>query len=352
MTFDGVVRDLFDEAPPVFDHADAPADLDTTAQPNTTIAFTFADAGPTVGSPSGLASFDVRLTRQESPTTDYSWSINARPATSPTLTLTEPVGLKVCASARARDWYGNLSDWTRDVCTTARPAAPTPTPTPTPVPVPVPDALPLVTSTIGSPLYLATLGGSVIFTAHGSDAEGPVSYEVRSRTAGPGLLLGPWKSEALPAGTSSVSRRVGAGSQVCLSARAVDGARQVSGWSAERCTATPVDDRALAMRGRGARTRSSLAVGGTVAELRARGASLALSTKVVGRSVAIWVVKAPGQGGVDVQVGTRRVGHIDLRASSPRRQMVSFALPTAGGNVSLVSTSGRPARIDAVTNLR
>ena len=103
---------------------------------------------------------------------------------------------------------------------------------------------------------------------------------------------------------------------------------------------------------RGVRARSRIAVGGTFTELRGRGASLSPPTRVVGASVAVWVVKAPGQGRLAVRVGARRIGHIDLRANSPRRRMVSFALPEAGGRLHLVSTSSRPARVDAVTDLR
>jgi hypothetical protein len=77
-------------------------------------------------------------------------------------------------------------------------------------------------------------------------AGGPI--DVRWRTATRGHRLGTWSSppawQGLPTGPLAITGLID-GQTVCLSARAHDGAGNVSPWTNERCVAVALDDRAM-----------------------------------------------------------------------------------------------------------
>jgi len=109
------------------------------------------------------------------------------------------------------------------------------------------DAAAPAVSSVPLPAY--NLNSAVGLRYSGSDTgSGVVSYDVQYRRAAFNGSFGGYSTPAGWAGTTATIRTMpaAAGYTYCFQARARDAAGRVSPWSTERCTATPLDDRALA----------------------------------------------------------------------------------------------------------
>lgn len=177
---------------------------------------------------------------------------------------------------------------------------------------------------------------------------GPVTYDVRYRLAPYNGTFGTYRTWRFETTATSGVLSASPGT-TCLSVRGkASGA--VGAWSAERCTAVPVDDRSL--------TASSGWTNGTSTGFysntfrRATALNASLSLKVRGRSFALLVARGPGQGKIKVYLGSTYLGTWNLAASTVQRQVIIpvKTLSTVGtGTIKVVvATSGLKVLIDGV----
>lgn len=252
---------------------------------------------------------------------------------------------------------------------TPTPTAPAPTPT-TPVPTPTTPApttpaptTPVPTPTVVTPgdttapvsritrLASVTLGRAAVGTWAGTDAVGVGSYDLRLRTA---MWNKPFGSYAFPASLQktkavSVSLPLAAGAETCISVRARDAAGNVSAWSSDRCSARPLDDRALTAKGSWAKTKGNTLYLGTARTATAKGATLTRSGSLAGR-VALVASKGKGYGNVGVYYNGKLVKTVDLSAkrSSTKNVIVLPRLARAGTIGLKVLTTGKTVQVDGL----
>lgn len=300
-----------------------------------TPAWTYADPEVPHEPASGLASFDVRYRAYPAPA-DTAWveppqwqSLSEASVTS----VLNP-GQGRCFQARARDTNGNLSEWTEPACSY------------------VDDTPPVLDTADGSPALVPQVVGPLTYSFGARDDFEVASYDVGVRSAARGQDLGSWQTRWTGTRRTSVSMQAGPGTERCFRFRARDVAGNTSPWSPARCSTLPVDDSELTAKGRVARETNDIAIVGTYSELQQRGASLTLPGQT-GRTVAVWVIRGPYQGPVDVYAAGHRLGRINMTASWQRRALVQLtAAKPWSGPVRLVSVSGKLARIDAVAVIR
>lgn len=187
----------------------------------------------------------------------------------------------------------------------------------------------------------------------GAAGSGVASYDVRYRVApwngAFGSLVYPSTWQKTTATTKSVAAT--AGSTYCFSVRARDKVGNVSGWTAERCTARVLDDAALtAASGWRRYTGNSAYYLGTMTRSTAASASLSRSGAQVAR-VAVVATRCPTCGSVRVYVGTTLIGTISLYASTTQQRVV-IPLPKRAvvtGSVTFRTvTAGKVVEIDGM----
>ena len=149
----------------------------------------------------------------------------------------------------------------------------------------------------------------------GSDSGGPVdSFDVRYRSAPWNGAFGGYTTWLSGTTATTATLAGGAGRTYCFSARARAGLRE-SAWTAETCTAVPLDDRSLA-RSRGW-TRITGAAYYRSTAVRSYGFSRSLTrTGVVAKRVALVASTCPTCGSVKVYWNGVRVKTISLRSST------------------------------------
>lgn len=204
-----------------------------------------------------------------------------------------------------------------------------------------------------SALPAAVLGTSVTLTYGATDVSGVASYDIRMRYAR-------WSSSRY---TSYVQPRAWTGTTVrsitvspsigyeyCFSVRARDVFGNVSGWSAERCTLRPLDDRSLVAGAGWSRLSYSSAYSRTLSRSTTAGTSLTRSGAYV-RQVVLVVTTCPTCGSLDVYVGSTRIGSVGLYSSTTRTKQLRSVSATSlrSGTITLrVHTKGRPVIVDGL----
>jgi hypothetical protein len=244
------------------------------------------------------------------------------------------------------------------------PTPPTPTPTPpTPTPTPTPTATATATATLPTfdtvaptasftgPTRSTILTSSTVVSWRGSDNVGVASFDVRYRKAAwngqLGGFIAPSSLQATTAHSTVVA--LAAGSLYCFSVRARDAAGNVSGFGAQRCTARPLDDRALEASGKWAKTKGKVYYSGTVSASKAKGATLTRKGALAGR-MALVASTGKGFGKVGVLYNAKLVKTVNLSAKGTHNEVV-IALPrlAKAGTVQLkVLSSGKTVRVDGL----
>ncbi len=159
----------------------------------------------------------------------------------------------------------------------------------------------------------------------------------------------PWITASKVTGATFISR---GGTTYCFQATAHDRAGNAApGWSAPRCFALPLDDRAFERKGRWLqRSDAPDSFLDTYLESVQRGASLRRG--VVAKRIALLVGTCPRCGSVAVRWRGRVVKEISLRSTRTKaRKLVPIArFPAAERGVLkvVVTSSGRPVRIDGL----
>jgi WD40-like Beta Propeller Repeat len=214
------------------------------------------------------------------------------------------------------------------------------------------DATAPTVSTAALPSFLLT--SPLTFSYAAADASGVATYDVRYRRAG--WADAAFSAFASPAGWTGTTARtrtlaVAPGYEYCLSVRARDVIGNVSAWSAERCTAMPLDDRALARASSGwTSAASSSAYRGTLTRSVRTGTRLTRSGVRV-RRMAVVATTCPTCGSVDVFIGSTRLGTLRLTSAATRtRQMLLLPLRPSitAGTITLRTLSGRVVLVDGL----
>ncbi len=310
---------------------DTPAAVASTVPVAAAYGQTWGDASYGIESSSGTATVDVR-TRTRTVGSDWSdWTTAPQDGDTASATVDVEPGHGVCFSSRGVDRAGNTSDWSAPRCTTVDGAGPT-------------------NGRLSHPgrFALPDDNGRISFGYGATDDFGIASYDVQTRRAKPGHLLGGWVDRRTATTATRLSVPAPAGSEWCARFRARDLAGNVSSWSGARCTSVILDDRALAAWGPTARKTSSLALAHTVTVLRRKGAGAEGPGTQRGRTLAVWVLRGPGQGTMVVRVGDRRLARLATAAPTWRRTRVLLPMKRSGP-VRFSAAGGGPVRVDAFT---
>jgi hypothetical protein len=141
------------------------------------------------------------------------------------------------------------------------------------------------------------------------------------------------------------------GHTYCFSARARDGAGNVSAWSGATCTSLPVDDRGLSASSAWDRRTAASRYRRTISVSSRQGASLSKGS-VQARRLALLVDKCARCGTVKVFWNGSLLRSVDLRASSTRyRRIVTVArwhAPHTGAVKLRISSRGKRVAIDGL----
>ncbi|MCW2545528.1 MAG: hypothetical protein JWM40_3080, partial [Frankiales bacterium] len=163
-----------------------------------------------------------------------------------------------------------------------------------------------------------TLTSGIAFHYAGTDhGAGLFGYDVRYRRA---AFNGPFGAYAYPSGWqgTAATTEVGgatAGYTYCFSARAHDAVTNVSAWTADTCTVTPLDDRALAASTGWTRGPSSAYFASTVTSTKAKGRTLTRSS-VQTRRISLLATTCKGCGEIGVYWNNVLVRTLNLNAST------------------------------------
>lgn len=210
---------------------------------------------------------------------------------------------------------------------------------------------PTITTPYGPKVFVTA--GKATFRYGGSDSgSGVRSYDVRYRSATarsgfPATYVSPdgWTRRA----STSVTLTMKPGREYCVSVRSRDAAGNVSRWSADRCSAAPVDDRAL-RRGAGWKRDDGQAYFVSTSTAARRAGATLTYKGATARRIAVVGTTCSRCGKVAVYVGSRRVGTASFVSRSVRDRYVitvrSGGAPLTG-KVRLVVLSGTP-RIDGL----
>jgi hypothetical protein len=207
-------------------------------------------------------------------------------------------------------------------------------------------------SRLSAPAAIFTTAGHVVVSAIATDSGGGrvVGYRFRVRKAAWNGTFGGYALLGAESPTGRMTAGLATGFTYCFSSQARDGFKNLGAWSTERCTARPLDDRAL-RRSSGWTTSSSRALYGNSSSVATRqGATMTLSG-LRGGHLAVLATRCVGCGSLDVLVGNVKVATISLAARGTSYQAL-VALPPralrASTIVLRVSSSGKRVEIDGL----
>ncbi|WP_328996670.1 hypothetical protein OG394_18670 [Kribbella sp. NBC_01245] len=200
-----------------------------------------------------------------------------------------------------------------------------------------------------NPTFALTKAGTATVTYGATDPSGVASYDLRYRTAHYNGTFGAYANPRIGSKLTSLTLNLAAGYEYCFSVRARDSFGNLSGWSAERCFARPVDDRSLTAVGVWNRQTSSQFYLGTATATNRPGAALTRTVK--GKQVYVVATRCPGCGSVQVFYGGKLAGILYLYRPQTERQVL-LALPVSAtainGTVKLVTRNSQLVQIDGL----
>ncbi|HVF06006.1 MAG TPA: fibronectin type III domain-containing protein [Frankiaceae bacterium] len=202
-----------------------------------------------------------------------------------------------------------------------------------------------------TPLPAVALSGTARVTYSATDASPTgITYDVRYRAARHDSGFGPYRYPASWQGTAATTRGVTPmpGTTYCFGVRARDVDGNVTPWSGDLCTTTPVDDPELVPTAGWARRAHPETFGGTYSVSGRAGSTLTLPD-VRARRLSLVAIRCAVCGDVGVYVDGVLVRRWSLRApATAYRQVLSLDLGSLRtGTVTLKVLSGR-VHVDAI----
>lgn len=185
---------------------------------------------------------------------------------------------------------------------------------------------------------------------------GTTSFDGRYRRAS---ATGPFSSRVYPAGWQVTPARSMTifgvpGSMYCASARARDARPNLGGFSAERCSVVPLDDRALTASTGWTRASSTAYFLNTYTTTTRYGVKLTRTGLQTSR-ISLVATKCPSCGVVGVYVGSTLLGKVNLYSSTLKRKAVialpRFSLRTTTVTLKVLS-SGKTVQVDGLATSR
>ena len=177
-------------------------------------------------------------------------------------------------------------------------------------------------------------------------AEADVRYRKATSSAGFGDYV-IWKTGATSTSATYEGRP---GNTYCFSARSRNADDGLFVFSAARCTAVPLDDRALTAKGTWNRSKGNGYYLNTFSASSTKGSSL--SRNVRAKRVALLATKCPGCGTVKVFLGKKLLKKVSLAASSTQKKrligIASFSNAKAGKIRIVVITAGKTVKIEGL----
>ena len=157
-----------------------------------------------------------------------------------------------------------------------------------------------------------------------------------------------WKYRTM---STSASLSAAAGSTYCFSTQAVDYLGLVSAWTADTCTAVPLDDRSLT-RGSGWSAKTGSAYyKSTYLQATTLGAKLTAS-KVTAQRIAVVATTCSTCGSIKVYWGSTLLKSISLKSSTTANKklitVIAWGAPKTGTLSIKVASSGKKVMIDGV----
>jgi hypothetical protein len=204
------------------------------------------------------------------------------------------------------------------------------------------------------PAWAATNGLTIKWSA--TPGANPVaSYDVRYRRAGYDGAYGTYTAWQNATAATQAAFTTAPGSTYCFSVRARDTMALVSGYSAETCSAAPLDERSLVKSGSWAAVASSVYYRSTGLKSTSTAAKLTRSG-VQAKRIAIVVTTCPACGSVKVYWGATLLKTVSLKsATTVNKKVISIVAWTTVKSGTLVlkpGTAGRQTLIDGVVVTR
>src|SRR4051794_30532162 len=204
------------------------------------------------------------------------------------------------------------------------------------------------TATLTSPTQPFSLGRVTATWAGHDTGSGVASYDLRYRRAAFGSRLSSWRYPTSWRRTTSTALHwnESPGFTDCFSVRSRDRAGNTSVWTPPRCTAVPLDDRALVGSPGWTRATAASYYRSTIASATRSGEQLTRGSVVAGR-LALIATRCADCGTVRVYFASKLVATVRLYAPTTHRRSVillaHFALRTGSVSIRIVSVGKRVA---------
>jgi hypothetical protein len=212
------------------------------------------------------------------------------------------------------------------------------------------------TARLTSPTAAFVLATSTRVAWTGADSgSGIAAFDVQRRVAAYSGGFGSWAGYVTePATTRSMTvKHLLKGYTYCYRVRAVDVAHNAGNWSAQRCTAVPLDDRALAAASTWTRANGKSYWNGTVTKATKVHSALTRTGARLDR-VAVVAMRCSTCGVVGVYVGSTLIGKINT--SGPAQYRRVYVLPAfryrTGSVVVKVLSRGKVVQVDGLAITR
>lgn len=213
-----------------------------------------------------------------------------------------------------------------------------------------PVVVPPAASITGLPTWLNTNSVPLRWSATPGTAA-VASYDVRYRRAAWKGNFGSYATWRSATTAMSATFPASSGYTYCFSVRARDANGVLSAWTAETCTAAPLDDRALSRYGRWKAGTGTAYFRSTYLRSSTYGARL-VRTGVVAKRIAIVATTCPTCGSVRVYWGSKLLRTIRLKsATTVNRKLITVTTFTSARKGTLtikVYSSGKKVIIDGV----
>ena len=208
-----------------------------------------------------------------------------------------------------------------------------------------------------APVALIATGPKVTLGWSGVDAgSGMASFDVQRRVAPYNGGFSSWASYLRRFLTTSTSVSAPShGMTACWEARARDSAGNVSGWSAQRCAAVPLDDRDLSASTGWTRTTGASGWFASSYTSSTRNGATLTRTGAQTAHLALIAYRCPTCGTVLVMLGSSSYRTVSLASSSSGRvtiELPRFSARTVTVTLKVTSPTGRLVRVDGLVTSR
>ena len=202
------------------------------------------------------------------------------------------------------------------------------------------------------PVFESGLGFTVKWTASGgvtSITNTDVRYRKALWNASLPNTYTTWKSRVTARSATFTGTQ---GYKYCFSTRARNLIGNLSGWSAEKCTIVPFDERTLATTGAWTKSTPSGWVAKTALQTTTKGAALRTKKSVSVKRIGLIALKCKDCGSVTVQVGTfKKTVSLAGGSKAGTRTLFTIVLPSKKtGKIAIIVTSksGKVVKIDGL----